>query len=124
MGFIFLLHPLVESVEMSVQCRVGCALPCPLAGSMAQWDAAQFGMKNAQAGKVGFNLKWDVMNNQQEEQELGTLEAGGKFLSEKPTQALSLLKEKSAVCFFPSPWGLSEAFLSFTWLFFMASVCL
>lgn len=100
MSFIFLLHPSVELGQMSVQCQAGHVLPCPLAGSMAWWGAAQFGMKNAQAGKVGFNLKWDVMNNQQEEQEVEALEAGGEFLSKKPTQALSLLKEKFPVCFF------------------------
>lgn len=69
----------------------------------SQWDAAQFGMKNAQAGKagkVGFSLKWHAMNNQQEEQEVGAVETGGKFLSQKPVQALSFLKEKSPVCFF------------------------
>lgn len=100
MSFVFLLHPSVELGQMSVQRQAEHVLPCPLAGSMARWGAAQFGMKNAQAGKVGFNLKWDVMNNQQEEQEVEALEAGGKFLSKKLTQALSLLKEKSPVCFF------------------------
>lgn len=61
-------------------------------------------MKNAQAGKVGFSLNWDVMNNQQEEQEVRAAEAGGKFLSQNPAQALSFLKEEiSCLCFYPLP---------------------
>lgn len=77
---------------MLVQRRAGHAHCPPLPsrcqdGSHWQWlpasqrDAAQFGMKNAQAGKAGFSLKWNAMNNQQEEQEVGAAEAGGKFLS-------------------------------------------
>lgn len=90
--------------------------PFPLAARMV--PAAQFGMKNAQARNVGFSLKWDAMNNQQEEQEVGAVEAGGKFLSQKSTQALGFLKEKSPVWIPPRhlPWGRSEA-----WLFFKAS---
>lgn len=101
------------SEQMSVQCQAGHAYCPPLPsrcqdGSCwpqlpaSQQDAAHFGMKNAQAGKSGFSLKWDAMNNQQEEQEVGASEAGGKFLSQKPAQALRFLKEKSPV-WFPPP---------------------
>jgi len=92
------------------QCHIGqnvpIALPCPLAARVTRWDAAQFGMEKAQAGKAGFNSKRDVMNNQQEEQEPVEAEAGGKFLSQKPAQASSFFKEKSPVWLFPPSLGL------------------
>lgn len=115
MGFVFLLHPSIESGQTSVLHWAGHAHRLPLPsycqdGSCwpqlpaSQRDAAQFGMKNAQARNAGFSLKWDAMNNQQEEQEVGAAEAGGKFLSQKSTQALGFLKEKSRLdFFFPFP---------------------